>query len=287
MRKVVLLFAVMLLFCGVRSNIGADLSNRVRAAAPPSQPSLGSFVNGINTQVWTDQANIQPSQIDQFINTVRNYNVGGRGFEFRPFADLSSLRFGTSYHKIHQENSINVPGLSFSKATAIIGQRSGTTISYKAGYGVTVGNGIQQFSVTQVEKCKKRFFKKRCWKEDVRIPRGLFPHEFTVVLQGLENTLYSAIAGRVAGRRLLAQVADNSVQAQKIHDVYQSIEGVQEDQLFDAISSLVGEEISVDKNALLRGEEVAVTTSNGQSHTVQVLPSSESSVEIKVWTTNA
>lgn len=287
MRKALILSALILLSCGVSSNIGADLSNRVRAAAPQHQPTLGNFISGINTQVWTDQATIQTSQVDSFVNTARHYGVGGRGFDFRPFGDLTNLKFGTNYHKIHQENSINIPGFCFTKATAVIGHRSGSTITYKAGYGVTVGNGVQQFAVTKVHKCKKRFFRKKCWWEDVRVPRGLHPDEFRTVLQGLENTLYNAIAARVAGRRLLRQVTDQSVQSEQIHDMFQSIGGVQESQLFDAIYSLVGEQVAVEKSAVLRGEEVAVTTSNGQKHLIKVSSGADSSVEVKVWTTNA
>ena len=287
MRKAVILSALILLSCGVSSNIGADLSNRVRKAAPQPLPTLGKYITGLNTQVWTDQATIQTSQVDSFANTARHYSVGGRGFDFRPFGDLTNLRFGTNYHKIHQENSIHIPGFCFTKATAVIGHRSGSTITYKAGYGVTVGNAVQQFTVTKVRKCKKKFFRKKCWDEDVRTPRGLHPNDFRDVLQGLENTLYNAIAARVAGRRLLRQVTDQSVQSEQIHDMYQSIEGVQESQLFDAIYSLIGEEIAVEKSAVLRGDEVAVTTSNGQKHLIKVSAGAESSVEVKVWTTNA
>ena len=82
-------------------------------------------------------------------------------------------------------------------------------------------------------------------------------------------------------------MTDQSVQSEQIHDMYQSIEGVQESQLFDAIYSLIGEEIAVEKSAVLRGDEVAVTTSNGQKHLIKVSAGAESSVEVKVWTTNA
>ena len=72
----------------------------------------------------------------------------------------------------------------------MVASRDGSTISYKTGYGWTIGKGLQLMSTTRVEKCRRIFFFKSCWHENINVPRGLRPEEFQTVLQGLENTLY-------------------------------------------------------------------------------------------------
>ena len=284
MRQCILFLTIVLSLSVVKSNIGADLSNRVRQISPPHQPTLGSFVQGIQTQVWSEQADIQVGQIDSFINADRNQNVGGRNFNFRPFSDLSHLRFGNTYHMIHHENSINSPGFCFTKATAVIGSKNQNNIAYKVGYGVTTGNGIQLRQVVKVEICNKKFFTKRCWFEEYSAPKSLLPHEFTIVLQGLENNLYNAIADRVASRRLLSQDVASPSSSQRLEGTFQLIQGVEPAQLVAAVNSLVGEEVQIDSEALLQGKQIRVDTASGLVHSISAVSQADSSILLSVST---
>ena len=332
----------------VACNIGADLANRVRAAAPPAQPSLGSFVQRMVTYTYSDALHIDRSQIDGHINTQKTFVMGtgqlsgrllrrsggggrsrgrssssrSRSFRrtvhrpmvrpvirvhggstryfvpaprfnadafngarttFKPFQDLTNLKFGTNYHKIHHENQIRIPGDTWAKVTAVVASRDGSTISYKVGYGWTIGKGVQLYSTTTVRKCKRVFFFKRCWNENIRVPRGLHPGEFQLVLQGLENTLYNQVANKVASGRLLRRAGKTSTAVQT-SEVYQSIQGVEISQLFDAIDSLVGQEVQLDKQSVLKGEQVKVTTNDGREHTIKTVQESENMREVQVWT---
>ena len=287
MNKVAFLaFVLVLQGCLCVSDI--ELSNKLRAAAPPAISSLESFVSGPVTGGWKESVAILDSAIDKYENLVRRNQVNGKEFDFRPFMDARSVRFGARYYNIREEESIHLPGLTFLKVTAIIAVKSSNAYFYTSAFGAVVGNGIQQYNIEKVEKCHKKFFKKVCSWEDSKVPRGVFPNELNTLRQGLQNILYNKLSRTVLGQSRRLQMTEKLLRpSQRRADSYQSIEGVDLSQLFDAINSLVGQELPLERSELLRGDEVAVITSDGRKHTVQVVPESDSSVEVKVWTTNA
>ena len=208
---------------------------------------------------------------------------GGARTTFKPYQDLSNIKFGVNYHKIHHENQIRIPGDVWAKLTAVIATREGSTVNYKVGYGWTIGKGQQLYSTSTIRKCKRVFFFKKCWNEKIKVPRGLFPHEFTVALQGLENTLFYQVANKVASGRLLRRVGKSHTAVQS-SEVYQSIQGVDLSQLFDAIYSLMGQEVQLDKQSVLKGDPVTVATSDGREHTIKTVQEEENKREVQVWT---
>ena len=255
------------------SNVGVELAHQIRAAAPPEQPHLGSFVNGIVDYMWVDHIAIQSSQINDFVGIARDHHAAGRNFHFTPFVDLPNLRFGTTYHKIHLIHHINVPGFNFVQATAVKGTRIDGVIHYKAVYGMIVANGVQLFNVESVRKCKKRFLGRKCWHENVNVPRGVHPHEFNIVVQGLERILFVHLAHKSEAGRLLREtesIQDFNLPAEMTPTELQVLGGVEESDFKEALSSLLGEEVDMRESSIRLGEALNYRTKSGNDHVVLV-----------------
>jgi len=310
---------VMLIICSLFvgaaiCGLGSDLGVRLRAAAPQSTPQLGHYMNQLKSFSFVDTISIQRDQVSQYEGIKKNFNMitglAGRLLRrrkaskaqvqaairaaidavnrmhqttFSPFQDLANLKFGTSYHKIHIEKSIKSPGFSYLKAMATIASRTGSQINYKVGYGWITGNGIQLYSTTTVRKCRKIFWVKKCKNVRVNIPRGLHPHEFQLVVGGLENRLFNEIAAKVGnGRRLaITEVQDASMGTAT---TYQSVKGVQKADLEEALQTLTGTSpIAVDMKELeSAGSTTIHTTSASQKFQIDIQGQQE--FDLNIWT---
>lgn len=312
---------ILLLFLAsaVLGSLGSDLRSKLVAAAPKAQPSLGQFVQYIRTFAFSDRLDITTNQVSRHVGVAKSFNLfdgspitgrrllpfidpnaatnpffgqlwlkmqGVYRIAFTQFKDLSNLKFGAMYHKIHTEKSIAAPGNTYFKSTAVIAKKTDDQIAYRTAYGWTGGNGIQQNTVTTQRECKSYFFFKKCKDLQVVIPRGLLPHEFQLVTEGLENLLYTALANKVSSTRLL-RLSNLGAGEKKTFDVFQSLVGVEKSQLLQAISSLIEDSAAIgqkEMESLLGGEEVVVQTTGGSQHTVKILSETDVSFDVKVWT---
>ena len=283
-KAIVALTLTFLLAAYCSCNIGVDLSNRIRASAPPAQGSLGSFIHGIHPLAYSEQCTIQTSQIDSYKGIGRDHSAGGHNFHFKPFGDIVNLKFGLTYHKIHHQHKVNIPGFSYVKSTASIGTRSGFTVSFKTGYGMAVGTGVQLFSVKSVRKCRRRFFWKKCWNENIRVPRGVNQNELQVAIKGMEHILYHNIANKVSSGRLLRLESDEvSREGHPKYNIIQIIQGVEEKEFSDAISSLIGEPVSLTLSSFVGSQKKEYKSIDGVQHeiNVQKMPKNKLTIEIK------
>lgn len=199
MRKQLLLcFVAIACVAFVHADLSSNLADQFRNSAPAEFAAIGSYVQNIQNVAQAETLTLTTAQIAANTGTTKTLNTYAGAYTFTPFQDLGNLRFGTSYTKLHSEHTINIPGACFSKITGSTGTRSGTSITLRAAFGVSVGTGVQLNTVTQVKKCKKRLFRKqKCWMENVSVPRGVTPEELQSVTQGLDNKAHMAIASAV------------------------------------------------------------------------------------------
>ena len=56
--------------------------------------------------------------------------------------------------------------------------------------GKTTGQLITQYITVSLRKCKRRWFRKKCWNENVKKPRGMKANELDIVKKALEYKFY-------------------------------------------------------------------------------------------------
>ena len=56
--------------------------------------------------------------------------------------------------------------------------------------GKTTGQLITQYITVSLRKCKRRWFRKKCWNENVKKPRGMKANELDIVKKALEHKFY-------------------------------------------------------------------------------------------------
>lgn len=196
---------------------------------------------------------------------------GGAAVTFQPWHGITALKFGTSYSNIALDSALHFPGTSWVKATGIVAVRNGNTISAKVAYGWAAGSGKQLTTQTKVRKCKKRWFRKKCWDEWITIPRGVDANELRTVSDGMNHILFNKIAD-VAGGRLLRMRYKPFGPNKVVPEINKhTLTGVKGNNLLDAIQALSGKRLRDHKNAILSGHKISF-----EGHTVQAVPENKS-----------
>lgn len=326
MGKVAITICLAILIASSSCRLGGSLAQSLRNAAPPGQPSLGHYLTGINSFSFNEEINIAKSEIPNFVGITKTLNINtggapqppaqvqrrvrigrrwrvitvpvanpyaGTNLVFRPFADVENLRWGTRHQKIHLDHSIHVPGISYFKVLASVGERSGNAITYRAGYGWSYGTAQQLYNTVSVRKCRRRLFSKKCWNENVRIPRGVFPHELDLVGKGLENLVFNKIAEQ-AGRTLqqteekkkLPLPSNDKIDPKK-DAVYQKLDGVAFKDIIPAIRSLVKSgRLRFSKRILTPGVRSKIVDGQGNAHELLITREGKEkkTFTIEIWT---
>lgn len=223
-------------------------------------------------------------------NRLRAANVpySSERVSFTPFSDLGTLKFSTSYYKLHHEEKLNSPGLCMYKAAAIVGSRSGNKIQYQVGYGYSFGTGLSQYTSYTHRVCRRRFFSKKCRDETIQVNRGLTPSETQIVFQGLSVTLFSALANKISSDGRLLRRAHKSPtptkRNHKKHHTFQHARGVEDKDVNSAIASMIGEKAEGFSVTVSKGDSLFINDSQGRTHRVKV--NGKHSKNVKVWTLN-
>ena len=189
-------------------------------------------------------------------------------------------------------HQVTIPGPCVSKIVAGIGKRNGQTISYRSAYGAAIGQGVQLYNVQSVRKCKRRFFSKKCWNENISVPRGVQPHELDAVRNGLDNRIFSAVAQAAQSGRLLRMIRKDKRDPfngrrqsfNQMNQQRQVLKGVNKSVTIEAIHSMVGQRVAIDKERLFAGKTVRVECPRTGIHRVRAIATSESEYTITVET---
>ena|SRR3990167_1814338 len=179
-----------------------SIGAKFRRAAPGGMGNLGSYVAGVQSHGFYEEATFHVSQIAHYASIARTFQLGGcaGSVTVHPWKGVEALKFGSSYSQLFFDKTLNFPGATWVRATGIVGIRQGTTITTKVAYGWAAGNGHQLQTTTTVRKCKKKLFRKKCWDEKINIPRGVSPQEAQAVSDGMYHLMFNKVAD-VAGHR--------------------------------------------------------------------------------------
>lgn len=137
---------------------------------------------------------IDVSQLNDHCNWVSQ--LGHIGWNINPYGRFRSLYFGANskVSTLTFMNHINTGGAGLIVSNAILGVRSGNSITMVSAYGIASVNPIPQFNQQVVQKCHKTLFHKKCHDEVIYIPRGFHQHELEAIIQ--ESERRAAIAMR-------------------------------------------------------------------------------------------
>jgi hypothetical protein len=192
--------------------------------------------------------------------------ASGASISFKPWHGIAALKFGNSYSHIAMDSAIHFPGSTWVKASGVVAVRQGDKIHTKVGYGWVVGSGKQLTTATRVRKCRRRWFRTRCWDEWITIPRGVNANELHSVSDGMNHLLFNKIAD-VAGGRLLRMKTHPASDQKLIPEPNKKIlTGVERKNIMAALEAVSGKEFKMIAAQILSGQE---TTFDG--HTIQAV----------------
>jgi hypothetical protein len=182
---------------------------------------------------------------------------GGASISFKPWHGIAALKFGTSYSHIAMDSAIHFPGTTWVKASGIVAVRQGDTIHTKVGYGWVAGSGKQLTTATKVRRCRRRWFRTRCWDDWITIPRGVNANELHSVSDGMNHLLFNKIAD-VSGCRLLrSSEKPSSDNGQTPMPNKKMLSGVERHNILAALEVVGGKKINQIPAELLSGQEIA------------------------------
>ena|SRR3990167_760972 len=183
---------------------------------------------------------------------------GGASIAFKPWNGIAALKFGTSYSNVALDSALHFPGTTWVKASGIVAVRQGDTIHTKVGFGWTVGSGRQLHTKTKVRKCKRRFFRKKCWDEWITIPRGVNANELHSVSDGMNHLLFNKIADVAGGRLLRMRYRPNRHNQQPEFEANKHVvTGVHKKHIIPALEAMNGKKINFRLQDLLSGKELS------------------------------
>ena len=133
---------------------------------------------------------------------------------------------------------------------------------------------------------------KKCWNETINVPRSALPHELDSVRNGLGNKIFSAVAQVAQSGRLLRMIRKDkrdpfNGRRQTFNQMTQQrqvLEGVNKSVTIEAIHSMIGQRVAIDKERLFSGKAVRVECPITGIHRVRAIATSESEYTITVET---
>jgi len=189
-------------------------------------------------------------------------NAGGPGagiLSYHPYKDCTSLAFASSVEGLKMDKVINTNN-GLVKLYAHMGIADGGKASVRSAFGYTFIVLKQQFTQQTVRKCKRKFFRKKCWNEILNHPRGFNHDEINVITQGTIAFTADAAASVFNGLNTQPQVSQDQI-ADLADAEFETIQhtriirGVKRENLGLALKSTIGS-ISETKSDLLNDASI-------------------------------
>ncbi len=305
MRTQSLLFVAIaiILPCQLMAGIDAEFRAKVNAARPAFDAGRWNALGAIQYRSANRHAldNIAQGAIGGQAGVVAHVQmstggtVGGPGagiLSYHPFQDCASLAFASSVEGLKMDKVINTNN-GLVKLYAHMGTAAGGVASVRSVFAYTSIILKQQYTQQTVQKCKKKFFRKKCWNEVLNHPRGFNHDEINVITQGtISFTLERGAAvfnglnqqPEVVSQDQIVDLADaefETIQHTRI------IRGVKRENLGLALKSTIGS-ISETKSDLLNDASIPfdahqfLETNESGSHHINIVALEEGLFDIEV-----
>ena len=184
----------MLLLCLLSASLQNHLDYQIRQKLLKAR---GTFdYNRIKPYVWNFKRSgvrfAVRAPISEILADKRNktvYKIPNKPIYriFQYLLPFEALKYSRRYESFRVSYTVNGKGkLSYADMEAYLGVKyhSGT-VEIRSVLGIGSGETRQQYNEERVRKCKKKLFKKKCWWENVKTPRGLTQQEVQNVKDGL------------------------------------------------------------------------------------------------------
>ena len=188
--KIIILLCILLTFCSSQGNFYQTLQAEAAKSNGGIPGNFGQYVNSISGKVASVSNSINRNTLDSILALGVPQDIVNF---FKACSAANTL--GTNTYNNYAITGMT--GVYIKGVGGIYFEGNDAKFSYIEGRAQ--GNIVQQVEDKTRRKCKRKWFKRKCWDEHYTENRGLYQGEVDVIGQALAGHALRDVQGRIQG----------------------------------------------------------------------------------------